>query len=380
MNSAFIEPLDTLSFRGNRLFGDAGSWGETQMPPPPSVVAGALRSLRLVQDGAELSAFAGGQYEHPELGSRDRPGSFMLTECLPARRQSDGRVEPLFPLPADLVPGSDGLRQLRALKPHDVLCGSRLLPLWPVLAEDERAKPGSGRWLTLAGFREWQAGQVPGVDRLVNDSAMWDTELRVGVALQAQTRRADDGKLFSVQAVACRPGVGLAVRVRGSRLSEGMLRLGGDGRGALLQRADIDWPQPDLQAIARSGRARLVLTSPGIFPRGWLPTGSGEADALRGAPFQLAGLRARIVCAVVPRQLTVSGFDLARWQPKPAERAVPAGAVYWLDEIEAAPAALAKLVEDGLWPADPDDAGMDFVSRRAEGFNRCALGVWSLQA
>ena len=40
----FIEPVDILFLRGNRLFGDAGSFGESLTPPWPSVVAGALRS------------------------------------------------------------------------------------------------------------------------------------------------------------------------------------------------------------------------------------------------------------------------------------------------------------------------------------------------
>jgi len=371
MNSAWIEPVDVLSFRGNRLFGDAGSHGEVQMPPPPSVVAGALRSHVLARDGVALAAFAQGRAPHAALGTPQAPGPFTLAACVPARRLADGRIETLHPLPADLVVAGGRVRPLRAL-PVDARAGSFPLPRWPVLAEDERAKAESGRWLTADGLRRWLAGEVPQAEQLVKTDALWLHETRVGIALDADTRRADDGKLYSLQAVACKPDVGFAVRVQGTALAPGVLRLGGDGRGARLVPTDIDWPEPDYDAIARAGRARLLLTSPGLFADGWLPTGSGAADAGLGAPFELGGVRARIVCAAVPRAQVVSGFDLARWQPKPAQRAVPTGAVYWLDELEASGEQLRKLAERGLWA----DAQYNSDLRRAEGFNRVALAEW----
>lgn len=375
MSSAYIEALDVLSFRGNRLFGDAGSYGEGQMPPLPSVVAGALRSQVLAGEGVDLAAFAANRIDHATLGRPEAPGPFTLAACQPARRSPAGHIETLHPLPADLVVAVDRIRRLQAVPIDASLAGSFALPLWPVLAEAERAKAAGGRWLSAAGLRRWLAGELPQADQLVRADALWQHETRVGIALDAATRRADDGKLFSLQAVTCAPGVGFAVRVLGAELAAGLLRLGGDGRAARLTPADIDWPEPadeDYDAIARAGRARLLLTSPGLFPRGWLPTGSGEADAAQGAPFDLHGVRARIVCAAVPRALVVSGFDLAQWQPKPAQRAAPAGSVYWLDGLDATPAALRKLAERGLWT----DAQYNSDQRRAEGFNRVVLAQW----
>lgn len=376
MSSAFIEPLDVLSFRGNRLFGDAGSYGEAQMPPPPSVMAGALRSQILAHDGVDFGAFARGEASHASLGTPGQPGPFTLAACHLARRMGDGRIETLHAVPADLVLADGKVRRMRALPAGAGLAGSFPLPCWPALAEGERAKAEGGRWLTDAGLRQWLAGDVPEPAQLVASSELWKDEVRVGIALDTATRRADDGKLFSLQAMACMKDVGFAVRVQGTELKPGVLRLGGDGRGARLEPASVAWPEPDWTGIARAGRARLLLTSAGLFPRGWLPTGSGDADARNGAPFELRGVRARIVCAAVPRAQVVSGFDLAKWHPKPAQRAVPAGAVYWLDELQAAPEDLRKLADAGLWPANADDPAMDHA-RRAEGFNRCTVGAWS---
>ncbi len=147
----------------------------------------------------------------------------------------------------------------------------------------------------------------------------------------------------------------------------GVLRFGGDGRGAAVREGLFEPPQPDLQGISRSGRCRLVLTAPGLFPHGWRPPGADD-----GGIFDLCDVRARLVCAAVARAEVVSGWDLAQWQPKPALRAAPSGSVYWLEDLEATPEALRKLAERGLWT----DAQYALSTRRAEGFNRVALAAW----
>jgi CRISPR-associated protein Cmr3 len=373
-DSAFIAPLDVWSFRGNRSFGEAGSWGQAQMPPPPSVLAGALRSAQLVRDDIDLAAFGRNEAKHPTIGTRDAPGPFTLTTATVARRVAD-RIEPIFPLPADLVPIGGQAHRLRPIKLDERLRTSSALPRAPVLP-GAQGKPGRQRWLAATGLRRWLADDAVQPADLLSDSQLWRIDERVGVALEPNLRRADDGKLFSLQALACQAGVGLAVRVAGCELTPGLLRLGGDGHGARLIPTAIDWPEPDYEAIARARRCRLLLTSPGLFPAGWLPTGAQPENrrddgALR---FDLHGVSGWIVCAAVPRAQVVSGWDLARWQPKPAQRAAPAGSVWWLELDEGVTAdALRKLVETGLWSEPCEDA-----NRRAAGFNRCLLGLWKV--
>ena len=66
----FIEPLDVLILRGNKLFADAGSHGEALMPPWPSVAAGALRSRILIDAGIDPAAFAASRASlAPELSA-----------------------------------------------------------------------------------------------------------------------------------------------------------------------------------------------------------------------------------------------------------------------------------------------------------------------
>jgi CRISPR-associated protein (Cas_Cmr3). len=404
LETRFIEPLDVLFLRGNKLFGDPGSYGEALIPPWPSAAAGALRARRLADAGVDLAAFARGEIDHPELGTPKRPGPFTVTAFHLARHGADGAVEPLYAPPADLVISRDdgGQLQVRAPTPTSLtmderqklsarILSSAPLPWLPVLAERQRGKPESGYWLTAAGWREYLAGLAPAVGHWVHASELWAIDPRVGVGLDAEARCAADGKLFTVQAVAMRHGVGFLARVEGASLPKtGMLRLGGDGRAAALTPAEVAWPEPDYAAIAAARRCRLVLTTPGLFSTllppgesalsgaeegpgvrgGWLPTGiSRHGDG--GYRFDLHGVKGRLVCAAVPRAEVVSGWDLAQWQPKPAQRAAPTGSVYWLDELEATPEALCNLVERGLWTETGADS-----SRRAEGFNRASLAHW----
>lgn len=375
--TVFIEPLDVWFFRGNKLFGDPGSYGESLIPPWPSVVAGALRSRILADDGVDLAAFAKGAVPHPTLGTPERPGSFVLAGFSLARRFADGRTEPLVSLPADLVvfaeaSGASAVHRLVPQKPHSALRSNYPLTKIPVLPVSSRGKPVGGYWLGQAGWSAYLSGQTPEPDHLVRGDQLWKLDERVGVGLDPKMRAAAEGQLFTVQAVSparldqgAQFSVGFLATVRGAAVpTSGLLRLGGDGRAAALSPADPLFADPDFEQIAADRRCRILLTTPGLFPDGWLPPGAGTDGS-----FRLKGVTARITCAVVPRSETVSGWDLARQRPKASRRAVPPGAVYWLEDLEAEdPArALGELMTWGLWP---EDLSSDDALRRAEGFNR----------
>lgn len=392
----FLEPLDVLFLRGNKLFGDPGSFGESLVPPWPSVAAGAIRSRMLADARVDLAAFARGEIDHPSLGTPEQPGVFTVTAFHLARRHADGGVEALLQPPADLVigEGSDGkpyANHLTPTQPGDGLLSSAPFALLPVLAERERSKPAGGYWLTEAGWRKYLVGDTPQGDAdLVTSAELWALDHRVGVGLDASTRRAADGRLFSVQAVAmtqqgnrigmdkktdkpilARYDVGFLAAVAGATPpQDGTVRLGGDGRAAAIRPAKACLPEPDDAAIISARRCRLILAAPGLFTGGWLPTGISQ-DPDGSYRFALHGVKGRLVCAAVPRAEVVSGWDLAKWQPKPAQRAAPTGSVYWLADLEATPETLRKLAGQGLWSEPCEDA-----ARRAEGFNRIWLAAW----
>ncbi|MEN9559070.1 MAG: hypothetical protein RLZZ502_281, partial [Pseudomonadota bacterium] len=65
----FIEPLDVLFLRGNKLFGAAGSFGDCLVPPRPAVASGAIRSALLANKNIDITAFAKGEINDAELGT-----------------------------------------------------------------------------------------------------------------------------------------------------------------------------------------------------------------------------------------------------------------------------------------------------------------------
>ncbi len=370
----FLEPLDVLFLRGNKLFGDAGSHGEALMPPWPSVAAGALRSRMLQDAGVDFRAFAEGRAELPGIGSGPEPGPFRVSRFLPARRHGDGRVEAIHPLPADLIVSEDEDHrpQLHPLRPQRL--DAAIATPWPLerlplLAADRQSKPASGYWLDEAGWQAYLAGELPDAESLVKQDTLWKHEARLGIALDAGIGSVEKGRLYTAQAVAMNPDTGFLAVVEGAEPpADGLVRLGGDGRGAALSPAAEDaLPRPDYAALAKAGRARLVLTSPGIFPDGWRLPGMSEDGRWR-----CGEVAARVVCAAVPRHGVISGWDLVKRHPKPAERTAPTGAVYWLEGLQATPQALETLAREGLWlESGPDPA------RRAEGFNGCEFTAWN---
>lgn len=377
----FIEPLDVLFLRGNKLFGEAGSFGESLVPPWPSVAAGAIRSALLVKKGLDAKAFAAGELDDPELGSCDKPGSFRVLGFHLARRHADGRIEVLRAPPSDLVVRrkDDGTLEVLRMRPHELKAGmlsSAATRLHAILPEPERGKPEGGYWLTESGWRAYREGRdIDARTQLLRTADLWSLDLRVGVGLDPARRSAAEGKLFTVQAVsmrkpyhdAKRPYDGaFLVDTEGARLpDEFLVRFGGDGRAARAVSIPVAADEADLcEEIARAGRGRLVLTSPGIFAGGWLPTGASK-DESGEIRFELHGVKARVACAAVARAEVVSGWDLAKGRPKPAQRAAPAGSVYWLEDLEATAEQLRKLVAHGLW-SEPAENPL----RRTEGFNR----------
>lgn len=348
MNTLFLEPLDVLYLRGNQHFGTAGAHGVALMPPWPSLVAGAIRS-RLMAEGETIESLAGFRLHHFGLG----------------QRRTDGTATPLLPLPADVLVTADALNDARYARPMPLptgLASSNALPSLPTFALDKPAKPVGGLWLTSEGIRAWLNGAPIAPNHLRHSGDLWRTDPRLGIALDPVKRSAADGKIYTAEAVALCKDIGFVARYDGApALPENCLvRLGGDGRGAVAHTATLAFPEPDWTRIEKEGRFRLLLLTPGLFAEGWKP----------------AGIPAELVAACVNRFDTISGWDMAAnkhgGKPKAAQRVAPAGSVYWFEnftgDTTTLRTTLQTLVRDGLPPADP--------ARHAEGFGKLAIVPW----
>lgn len=100
----------------------------------------------------------------------------------------------------------------------------------------------------------------------------------------------------------------------------GYIKLGGEGKGAYFRKLDqpeIRLPQPSIQGDVFT----LYLATPAIFAQGWKPSwvDSGAYN----------GLKLRLLAAAVGQYQPIGGFDMQKRIPKPLQRAVPAGSVYY---------------------------------------------------
>lgn len=372
----FIQPLDILFLRDNHLFGGAGDSSRSLMPPWPSVFAGALRSRMLADSGARVEDLKQGALPAPLdaiLGTPEQPGSFMLGEVTLAANNR-GHLQTCHPLPADIVvTGEPGALQIHRLQPQALpegLASSAVNLQLPILRLAKAAKPVTDQWLNQAGWQAHLRGEKLDANKhLIATSDLWASETRLGIALDAQQRSAAPGKLYTSDAIAMNPNIGFCVTVHdaGEALPQGgLLRLGGDGRAASIHPVkELARAEPDWDAIQSTGRFRLILTSPGIFPQGdGLPGVDGDGQ------WQAPGLTAQRVSQAVPRHQVISGWDLHTRQPKTAQRCVPAGSVYWFENFTGELDTLRKLSKTGLWDLSPDNCN---PQRRAEGFNRAAV-------
>ncbi|HPC82481.1 MAG TPA: type III-B CRISPR module-associated Cmr3 family protein [Thermoanaerobaculaceae bacterium] len=399
----YLEPLDVLYLRGNRDFGGPGDHAEALMPPWPSVFSGALRSALLARSGVELGRFTDEGAEHCDpvlakvLGTPWEPGSFRLACATLARSMGDG-VELLFPFPADLVvsaktPPAHRPCKKDALKPvAERAWRLRPVPLAasvhggptaavPVLAAPRLAKPGSDWWLRAAGMSAYLEGKTPEPEQLVHRRDLWDDDFRLGIGRNRDSYTTEAGHLYTTQAAAPCRGVGFAVEIEGcpAVLLEPvkLVRLGGDGRGASVSCLPATpWKPPKVE----SRRLALVLLTPGILPQGWLLPGTRRDDD-GTYRIECDGFSARLACAAVPRAQVVSGWDLPAHKPKPAQRAVPAGSVYYLEDVDGD----VHRYLDNLWDLICDEltqrSGSDrydavWKQRKAEGFNNILVGRW----
>ena len=395
-----LTPADTLQFRGNRRFA-AGVYGSALMPPWPSVFAGALRSAALTQRAVPFVEFMAHRTADAavvrEIGTGPlSPGTFRVGGIALARRSpSETMILPedvWLPLPADLV-ATEEQGTLRALPREPVAISATFevglpdsllrLPGLPTVKGGLRLKPLGGCWISLAGLDAHLSGRPlpPGV--LAAPEALYTTHSRLGIALDGRSRAAAPGLLYTSEEISLRSGLGFLIPVWGATETlprQGLAQLGGDARGVRVQSVQLP---PDVRLSDRQlptgPHFRIILATPAIFASttgkpGWLPPGVVE-DPKGRFLLRRGGLTAELVAAALGRPQVVSGWDLAKGGPKPAVRAVPAGAVYWFRNLNPAQADLSPLADclrEGWWPADDVD-----TARRAEGFNSIWLGAWS---
>lgn len=154
-----------------------------------------------------------------------------------------------------------------------------------------------------------------------------------------------------------------------------LLSLGGDGHQVRVRPGnDPDWGRcigvlktAVLEGIDSGLGLLLYLASPAPFLAGWRPS----------APKGMT-----LVGAAVERSITLSGWDVAEWKPKPIISAVPAGAVYFYRVTDKQQAI--EFVEKYHFAAslcDRESNGdITYAPYGRQGYGLALMGLWSAPA
>lgn len=118
----------------------------------------------------------------------------------------------------------------------------------------------------------------------------------------------------------------------------------------------------------------MILTSPGVFPDGWLPPGCEEEEGR--IVFIRGSLRARLHAAILGRPGVISGWDMANHCPKPACKVAPIGSVYWFAVEKGDTAELEVLWRRSLYAQQTNLDDEYRIARQREGFGRVWFGIW----
>ena len=326
-----LRPLDKLFVKDGRplsLEDDSAASG--LFPPPPSVVYGALRSAALAQ-AADLGAAIGTAADpaHEQRAS--------LTGLAFAKAEAGATVL-YFPAPADLVrekvkdDSADGQPAVRAaLLAEDASLTSAPTPRLLGPADRTRPVEGVGGYVSGAGLAAYLRGEEVPPTAVIESSALYGSEPKLGIALDYGSRTTDDGLLYTMAMQRLHDGVTLAARTSGFGDSlPRLLRLGAEARAVETTTVRLDWPTavpPSVDSFT------LYLATPAVFKCGWLPDFLTNTDG-REHTGRLGGATVRLLAASTGKYVPLGGWDIVAHRPKPMRKAVPAGAVYHFEIID----------------------------------------------
>ncbi len=319
MMQLFLSPADVWLFRDGRPF-DAQSdhRAASLFPPYPSVMQGVIRSHQLVVKGATL-------HDSEEIkryvGTVDDYGSLRMRGPFLAKwekKNDKWELTRYFPVPMDVAVKDKMFTPLKLeqLDPTKFVTSAQTPKLLCVDPETKPTKESPGEWLTETELINCLKGKPVSATKT---SDLFARETRFGIGRDDATRTTKEGALYEAEFIRPCKNIGLYLEVDGydDWKSPGVLRIGGEGRGAryeIITAPKLPEPKKELR-----GQFKIYFATPTYFENGWVPKDWHkffEGDV-------------GLVAAALNRYESIGGFDWAKNDHKAARRYVPAGSVYY---------------------------------------------------
>jgi len=371
-------PQDAWFFRDGRPYNEKESNqadAESQFPPSPRTVSGAIRAALARARGwngrdawdKQLNAVLGNGPD--DLGKLQFSGSFLLRNN-----------QPLFPAPLHLLGkqeekrDKDGKKEkawmpATFLRPADQKTltdiGEVHLPEIALAKDDQQReglKPAEQHWLTIDGLQKVLAGALPEADAFIPQDALWKLERRVGLKRDASTLNTEEGELYSPAFVRLRQGIALGFALAGLPADwqiPSLFPLGGESRLARCEKLETVNPSSMSElAVAKEGKIHFTIIA--------LTPVAAQKNADISALLGLDDVE--LISACVGKPVFFGGWNSLQREPLPLVPFHPAGSVWF---CQAPATEKGKIIAwHGRWLGD----------RRltAHGFGQIAIGLWPL--
>lgn len=364
MSNWFIQPADVLFFRDGREIAPGSEYSaDSVFPPNPQTLYGAIRSA-LLSCHAETDFKENDFGDIPQhikdvVGTKKATGSLRIEKFVLATHK-DGETQALYPLPLDV------LKRKKAPMNQDAVVNARTMDLSAYGIRSNAPGIVTGlNWFTHqeGAYFEYQPVFIPekqfhdyllGKLGDVNESESlafmlsysengkgnkpapyFVKEPRMGIVIDDESGTVEEGKLFTTPFIRMNmdEGVGFLVsfKLGKNQLSANqMIRLGGDGKLASLIPVEYNrdaFNEKLKKALTNTTRFKAVVTTPAIFEKGWVPDGI-DPETGKGT---LNAVQVALKSASVGRYTAIGGWNVAENKPKPTQRAVTPGAVYYFE-------------------------------------------------
>jgi CRISPR-associated protein Cmr3 len=310
-----FKALDTLFFKdGKPFYSGEDVWGNGMFPPAPSVIYGAIRSAWFVQNDVNFD----------KANSDDDPTKNLKIKSIYFYCDEDNQY--YFPCPLDIVESGDVVYSLSLVNNKEFINSSGF-SYFPILDSNDKIEKEELKFIGYYDLSEYLVkSKVNEKIRFLKMKDFITPETKTGIARDSSTRTTREGKIYRVEMLRI-DKIKFVVDFEGIDLSDkGFLKLGAEGKVVRYESKDNELDL-DKKPNQSKNYLKLVLTTPAIFEKGWIPSWFDE-DVFEGI---FNGIRLKLIACYIGKPIYIGGFDIKKRKPKPMKKAVPSGSVYYFE-------------------------------------------------
>jgi CRISPR-associated protein Cmr3 len=311
-----INLIDTVFFRDGKPFGNSDdNWANSFNFPSLNTIYGALRSSYFSQNN--LDTKIANTSEDPTINLKIN-GVYLI---------NDLTNNILFPIPQDIyINKKDKNNRLYLFElAKNLNTSNRLDYIFKSQNQhkDIEKKDGFINKMDIKDYVNLNNNSfnfIPFEDFI-------ESEPKIGIGIDNKTNNVEEGKLYRIDLKRYK-NLSILVDFEGIKLrNEGLLRIGGEGKGAFYQQLNTLKLIDDYEI--KEKYFKIYFLTPAIFQNGWYP--DFLDNNLEG---YLNGFKVKLIASSVGKPKYIGGWDIKENRPKSMFKAIPEGSVFFFDILD----------------------------------------------